>query len=570
MSDITGNNALVTKSALKSIIDNCKLSFQTAGVPFIGTTTILKITFTNTDWSKMFLHLEAYATDHIDTLISIYNTFNNSAVLNLSVGKIQSIHITNDASTLYIAADKILSTGHISIQTYDTENQVIYKPILTIESVTSTDNVGAIGTVYNLMQEETKFSITDADGDIVDYTSEISFNSIEIAGKLNREKTFTVSLDELEIKSTDLSDDTIYVDGNPIIDYITNTPQIFPIATKSNLGVVQIGDGLEISNGLLSCNGAKPATETTCGTIKVGFQEQNKSKAVKLDTYGNAYVDIEGLDIHRFDTLTDEHDAINHRGLIIQYIGESDENYTQGYFYKSIPEWKVTKDVNDIYFSLSVSQAVLGNRFASYFSGRIWDNTSQPIQGELIDSMTLSYNDGWKFSSGDYTYAIDESDIQTYLGIKLPANEDNSTDTSRSVTFTIQARDTNCKWTRINVQPVSFIGNQDSEIITDADIDEVIAEQVTGIQLYDAQGNIIEDMSWVTLTGTSSPYLCCTVQAIPWDADITNFTYTSDQQTDLGLYRANNKLYVTTIVEGKIVVSYGNFSRVFNISANTL
>lgn len=549
MSNIGGDNSLVTKQVLKKIVDDCKVSFQSAATAFSGdgAGNVLVIELRAGDWSKLFLHLQAYATDGIDTFVQLYSSSASAGkVINIGKGEVIAAYKdANDsgATVIYLECEKGLISGQVTIQAYDTDGQVIYQPIALIS--TSSDNAGTEwATVETLHLEPTDFSITSASGEDVEYTSGRVFKEVETAGKLSEEKTFTVVYSGAE--PSDLSGSEVLVDGSTFVDYINENPQILPIATKTQPGIVQIGEGLDITNGLVSCPGVTQATKTTLGTVKVGHEETSNTRAIQIDSTGNLYMELDGFDIHRFEIMTGAYSAANNIGKIVQYIGPTDDNYTQGYFYKSTAAWALINPYSDDHFTIATTNgATLGSLWATYFAGKTWvDDDSMVISMESGQyGGTLQYTDGtWRWYCGQHYYDLSIEDIENYLGITVARDDAGAPKTDGTWRFTLNVYSAVQTWTRINVQPVSFNSDGAWSEITNEEIDAIINEPLTDIILYDAAGNIIEDS--ITLSGTA-PYTVCTVQGVPWDADASAFS--ASFSPSLNYYYDENSVVVSTL-----------------------
>lgn len=78
-------------------------------------------------------------------------------------------------------------------------------------------------------------------------------------------------------------------------------------ASGSNLGLVKIGDGINLENGLISVDEyvLPEATDIDLGGIKIGYKENNKNYAVKIDGNSKAYVTVPWYDT-KYDSATTE------------------------------------------------------------------------------------------------------------------------------------------------------------------------------------------------------------------------------------------------------------------------
>lgn len=544
MSQITGNNSAVSKEALTAFADKCKKVFQSVPtqVACLGTGN-LEITL-DTEWESAYFLLQAESVKS-GTRSSLYSFIyvnryspDGNNVLNLTEYKIEGLGVKD--STIGLQCEGNLSQAQIQCVAYDGSTP-IYTPVKSAQTITTFDGTyvsvigtlgdqtGTVGYIKNLWTGVPDFTITGADGTLIPYTAGNIYNNIQTAGQLSSEKAFKVVIGGA--KSSNLSDDEIEVDGDPIIDYIiNNTSDTLPIATTERLGVVQIGSGVSVDeNGIISVPNVEVATSDSLGTIKIGYTPptgSTKYKPVLLDNKNRAYVEVQ-QDIHRYSEMPTPGNAYN--GQIVQYIGLSNSEFTQAYFYKCIPVIGFAKSASDTAFSLTYTDTtgeLLGRHLAQYFTGRLWDDGSN-IDIISYSTLLLKYIDGtWKLQVDSHYYSITADDLKSYLGIVVPSDTTLQCSYIRNATNSYQYY-----WVQTNVQPAGQINGEDFDYITDEDIYSLTSDTVTGFRIY-YEGNEVTEI----VTPADTVNILLTIEPIPYDA--TDWDYLCE-------YATRNNNYIT-------------------------
>lgn len=109
--------------------------------------------------------------------------------------------------------------------------------------------------------------------------------------------------------------DTLYTAGTGLSKSASNQFSLVQ-ASASQLGGIRVGANLSVSNGILSAAYVGPATETSAGTVELGYSENGRNYAVKTAAGNKAYVTVPWTDTSAtFDTgtrqLTDQYSVIS-------------------------------------------------------------------------------------------------------------------------------------------------------------------------------------------------------------------------------------------------------------------
>lgn len=251
-------------------------------------------------------------------------------------------------------------------------------------------------------------------------------------------------------------------------------------ATKTELGGVKIGDGIDVSaNGVISTETYDIATDETPGLIKVNRDDTDDKLYIQTDDESYAYVKLP--DAHRFVTMPDPEDYEN--SDIVEYIGTTNSDYTNGYFYSRQPKIKVripTEDFKPINDSVDT-----GYLFAHYFAGKSWMEGTRA--GEKIDlDKANSYDfeheansDYWVWGfKGDFTYNIPVEDFAK-LGWKFVGNNS----TGYSTVIILDNANKKHQWVQKDVQPPYYLDSEAIDFISQQEVDEIFEGPVTKIEV---------------------------------------------------------------------------------------
>ena len=397
------SDKLITIDLLKKFGDTCKTSFQEVPLTVSGEGNIIQLQF-NASLDGFYLTcLDIKGVGENGVLDSriIYSVDNHVVINNGSIAiKDGSLDTgSSTSSALYLALSNKVKKVHVSSSV--TRGGVIYKALTGVylpnipslpASQTHLTNI-----IYAGGSDETVFSIKDAFGEDQVYEKGADFSSIYAAGKLANTFNFELAKESNGGKSQDFD-----TNGNRVIqipwreykagkgvsisqDYEISSTAVSSIATKNDLGVVKIGDGISITeDGIISAQEVGPATTSKTGTIMLGANSDNGSKLpLQVDSEGRAYVSAP--DVHRF--LFMPMPAFELAGSLVQYIGETDYQYTKGYFYNCVP--KGTFQIAGIIPLEGVDSVYM---FMRYMQDKFWDDDStMDIESFITDDWELTY-----------------------------------------------------------------------------------------------------------------------------------------------------------------------------------
>lgn len=491
------SDKLITLDLLKKFGDTCKTSFQEVPLTVSGDGDIIELQF-NVPIPGFYLTcLDIKGIGDNGFLDSkIIHTVDNHAVINNGNIVIEDGSLLlggSSGSILYLALSNSVKNVHVSSSV--TRGNVVYKA-LTGVYLPNIPNLPYSEThltnIYSGDSEETSFSIKDAFGEDQKYEKGGDFSSIFMAGKLANTFDFELAEESNGGKSQDF--DTTgsriiqipwreYKAGKGVSiskDYEISSTASSSIATKDNLGVVKIGNGINITeDGIISAQEIGAATTNKAGTIMLGADSDSGNKLpLRVDSEGRAYVSTP--DVHRF--LFMPKPSLELSGALYQYIGETTSEFTKGYFYNCLP---ITR-INFVGFGV-LDGANPAYQLMHYLQDKTYDS------GENIDFSTFfskAYNvkfenDCWKIYDDEVSLSIPDSDL-SIIGLYCKDNDyfKNAGEMEKALTFVTSGE--NYSWVQKDVQPIGYLNNEDLSFMTDEDVDEIFAEKVEEIKVYNS------------------------------------------------------------------------------------
>ena len=492
------SDKLITLDLLKKFGDTCKTSFQEAPITVSGDGNIIQLQF-NISINGFYLtcldikgigekgYLDSKIIYHIDNHVVI-----NNGSITIEDAVVDTANSTS--SSLYLALSDSVKNVHVLSSV--TRGNVVYKaltgvylpniPVLPLLE-THLTNI-----IYAGNSEKTTFSIKDAFGEDQEYEKDVNFSSIFAAGKLANTFDFELATESDGGKGQDFD-----TNGSRIIqipwreykagkgvsiskDYEISSTAVSSIATKDDLGVVKIGNGINITeDGIISAQEIGAATTSKAGTIMLGADsDSGKKLPLRVDSEGRAYVSAP--DVHRFLFMPEP--SLELSGALYQYIGETTSEFTKGYFYNCLP---ITR-INFVGFGV-LDGANPAYQLMHYLQDKTYDS------GENIDFSTFFYkaynvkfeNDCWKIYDDEVSLSIPDSDL-SIIGLYCKDNDlfKNAGEMEKALTFVISGED--YSWVQKDVQPIGYLNNEDLSFMTDEDVDEIFAEKVEEIKVYNS------------------------------------------------------------------------------------
>lgn len=518
------SDKLITLDLLKKFGDTCKTSFQEVPLTVSGDGDIIQLQF-NVPIPGFYLTCLDIkgigAKEYLDSKI-IYTADNHAVINNGSITIEDGSLLTggSSGSILYLALSDSVKNVHVSSSV--TRGSVVYKALTGVylpDIPVLPSSETHLTNIYSGDSEETAFSIKDAFGEDQEYEKGGDFSSIFMAGKLANTFDFELAAESDGGKSQDF--DTTgsriiqipwreYKAGKGVSiskDYEISSTAVSSIATKNDLGVVKIGDGISITeDGVISAQEIGKATTSKSGTIMLGADSGNGEKLpLHVDSEGRAYVN--SPDAHRFLFMPTP--GLEWAGSIVQYIGETDYKFTKGYFYNCVP--KGTFQIAGITPLDGVDSVYM---FMHYIQDKFWDdNSTMDVESFLMDGWELTYKDpNWVLHyEGDYySYTFPESDF-ALMGLSTPSE---SLKTQNYIPFKIINTDGSYQWVQKDVQPIGYLDNEDLAFMTDEDVDEIFAEKVEEIKVYNSSTE--EEIPEEFETKESEIYLSVTPQLVSY------------------------------------------------------
>ena len=492
------SDKLITLDLLKKFGGTCKTSFQEAPITVSGDSNIIQLQF-NVSINGFYLtcldikgigekgYLDSKIIYHIDNHVVI-----NNGSITIEDAVVDTTSSTS--SSLYLALSDSVKNVHVLSSV--TRGNVVYKaltgvylpniPVLPLLE-THLTNI-----IYAGNSEKTTFSIKDAFGEDQEYEKDMNFSSIFAAGKLANTFDFELATESDGGKGQDFD-----TNGSRIIqipwreykagkgvsiskDYEISSTASSSIATKDDLGVVKIGNGINITeDGIISAQEIGAATTSKAGTIMLGADsDSGKKLPLRVDSEGRAYVSAP--DVHRF--LFMPKPSLELSGALYQYIGETTSEFTKGYFYNCLP---ITR-INFVGFGV-LDGANPAYQLMHYLQDKTYDS------GENIDFSTFfskAYNvkfenDCWKIYDDEVSLSIPDSDL-SIIGLYCKNNDyfKNAGEMEKALTFVNSGE--NYSWVQKDVQPIGYLNNEDLSFMTDEDVDEIFAEKVEEIKVYNS------------------------------------------------------------------------------------
>lgn len=177
-------------------------------------------------------------------------------------------------------------------------------------------------------------------------------------------------------------------------------------------------------------------------------------------------------DLFRYSMMPDiSYDPQTYEGTIIQYLGNTTSQYTQGYFYKGISNYSSFDAYIDDWISGGSTPTVVFDR--EKFINKVHPTSEQTL-------FRFLYDHGWDLYDEDSGTSIENVNIADY-GISFnPAQSSFTTDDCVAVEHTVQ----DYGWERINVQPGTQITVDDtmSDVSTNPVQNAVITTAVNNKQ----------------------------------------------------------------------------------------
>ena len=492
------SDKLITLDLLKKFGGTCKTSFQEAPITVSGDSNIIQLQF-NVSINGFYLtcldikgigekgYLDSKIIYHIDNHVVINN--GNIAIEDAVIDTTSST-----SSFLYLALSD--SVKNIHVLSSVTRGNVVYKALTGVYlpniPILPSLETHLTNIIYAGNSEKTTFSIKDAFGEDQEYEKDVNFSSIFAAGKLANTFDFELATESDGGKGQDFD-----TNGSRIIqipwreykagkgvsiskDYEISSTASSSIATKDDLGVVKIGNGINITeDGIISAQEIGAATTSKAGTIMLGADsDSGKKLPLRVDSEGRAYVSAP--DVHRFHIMPKP--SLELSGALYQYIGETTSEFTKGYFYNCLP---ITR-INFVGFGV-LDGANPAYQLMHYLQDKTYDS------GENIDFSTFfskAYNvkfenDCWKIYDDEVSLSIPDSDL-SIIGLYCKNNDyfKNAGEMEKALTFVNSGE--NYSWVQKDVQPIGYLNNEDLSFMTDEDVDEIFAEKVEEIKVYNS------------------------------------------------------------------------------------
>ena len=482
------SDKLITLSLLKKVSDFYKDSFQQVPAIVQNQGTWITLSFSvdvDGDYST-FIELKGIGDKYLDS--KIYYT-GLHAIINNGPIKIKDAYLLskNGASYFYLQLDH--SIKQLSVSYYVANAKTVYNALTNVmvtESHTKDPQEKQLKNIYDQSEGgDTSFFIQVDDDDVIEYAKGITFDTIQNANQIAGFITVEAN-DEAVGKSQILrSGGTLYVPSN---NYIAGEnirikekeiSAVVPTATTEKLGGVQIGEGINVDeNGIISIDSSiKAATTEKLGGVKLG-KEGEGMLPLQLDAEGRAFVNEP--EVHRFHIMPEP--SLELSGALYQYIGETTSKFTKGYFYNCLP---ITR-INFGGFGV-LDGANPAYQLMHYLQDKTYDS------GENIDFSTFfskAYNvkfenDCWKIYDDEVSLSIPDSDL-SIIGLYCKDNDffKNAGEMEKALTFVISGED--YSWVQKDVQPIGYLNNEDLSFMTDEDVDEIFAEKVEEIKVYNS------------------------------------------------------------------------------------
>lgn len=303
------------------------------------------------------------------------------------------------------------------------------------------------------------FDVVDAEGNTYEVpTQTAEINSIHEAGVLH---------DDVDIEVTDKS------------GLLSGTGNM-PAGTTNASIELEVNDNV-FNNKVINIvdqRSIPAATESRLGGIQlIGSHTSGLTSnqfPVELTTDGNhrAYVEVPlgDMDIHRYvDLSTIPNPKV---GQIVQYIGETNSNYTNGYFYKYIPSTynvQLTSDgsTESNIWIWTQSRSATGQAIAQYnalkeyifTTGLITVTPIIVLDPEHLGSHIFNYNISQNNVIQD---TLNYESLTSLLGVRLLNPEDYNPEESEipeSLIIVLSEVEGQASWVQKNVQPAISVDN---------------------------------------------------------------------------------------------------------------
>lgn len=560
------SDKLITLDLLKKFGDTCKTSFQEVPITVSGNGNIIELQF-NVSLNGFYLTcLDIKGIGDKKFLDSriIYSVDNHAVINNGSIIIKDAVLIPGSSTSSSLCLDLSNSVENVHVLSSVTRGNVAYKALTGVylpnmPSLPFSET--HLTNIYTGDSEETIFSIKDAFGRDQEYEKGMEFSSIFSAGKLANTFDFELAEESDGGKGQDFD-----TNGNRIIqipwrkykagkgvsiskDYEISSTAVSSIATKDDLGVVKIGDGISITeDGVISAQDIGKASTSKAGTIMLGADSGNGEKLpLRVDSEGRAYVSAP--DVHRFKIMPEP--SLELSGSLYQYIGETTSEFTKGYFYNCLVKGG----------SLSVTGfQTIGNvdpvmLFMKYIQDKSWDGGGELNPADFLQNKWILkfVTDKWQLTNGEYSYSFPEEDFAK-MGLEYAISEESikQIECGFLVTNPIPA------WVQKDVQPIGYLNNEDLAFMTDEDVDEIFAEKVEEIKVYNVSSE--EEISENFETEEDEIYLSVTPELV---------TYSSTGEVTISKEDSEYKITITG--NGSILfqsVIYPDITKTINIIKN--
>lgn len=452
---------------------------------------------------------------------------------------------------------------------------------------------------------------TESSGEIVTTaTYEPSFTIVE---SNSSEKSYP---QEDRFDTIQHSQDSKALDHDLLFEYDYNTTlpsgeetTVGRLGRKLTLPIPELISGGLTDNGLRSVNvrnglvvgGSKnisipQATELVIGGVKLGTDRTypiGKKVWVQLDGDGNAFVDLSEEDRHRGKLYEDEFQGDNignFEGNIYQHIGETTEDFVNGYFYKCVKSgYSITRqDSNtpytmDTIAGLKLEQFIIDKEWPLdpslgfdiyvdpiYYNQLASESEEDPDTHETVYTKTFLDIDQFyiKNTGTDIGYQVTKEEL--YSGVGISIRPEYQTEllhnyTVSSLNFSFEVSTSSWRWRQWDVQPRGGAGGCGCARIEEPEIDALFQTYVDNITVDETSiSGEVNDTVVVTATLTPSGADDTTVTWVSADPNVAfvpaqgnpvTVVLTGEGETSIRVSAVNHPLEEPVYTEISVIVS---------------
>ena len=473
---------LITLELLQQFSEKCKQTFSPSHVKAKGEGSqyIIKFNADLTDF-KIYLGFNGFLdSSYLDS--SIYFTDKGLVINHGPISITEAYFYKSDSyALLYITLSDSLDNVSMNYFIVKDEQLINCVEEFIASPFNSPTGCEKLSIYVKPEQKETSFQIKNASGNYQTYPNTDSFDSIYDAYRVAG-ITFTTS-DSDDAVTTDLTAGSVialptvtYKAGDNIKIEDNKISTSIPDASDSTKGLVQIGNGITCNNGVISVQIDK-ASEYELGTIKVNGSVGEDQLPVQINDEGFAYVAKE--DAHRFKVMPEA--TIEQAGKIVEFIGDTNSTYTQGYFYICQPNYIIQipclKEIDP--------EKSTGEAFAKYMETAQWESGEAVNVKDFEGIWSYYYTPGFlNIFNTTRSIMIPEDDFPKFNMIAV-------SDTASAGNASFSGSD--FAWIQKNVQPLAYLDTEALEFMTNADTDSIFAEPVTEFKILDQEENKIPD-----------------------------------------------------------------------------